>query len=230
MKNLTLAQLKEWKPCNGKDWIGRMQKMGQEVEWPVVVKTLTKEREFSALDWLIQKRLEKLSKRQACLFAYYCAKRSLKYAKKKDLEVLKKAISFAKEYAETGKVDSGAAWAASEVASEVARAASEAARAASKAVWVARVAGEAAWEASEAAGAVWAANKVAWVARAAWAASEAARAAGAAGAVWAASEAASEAARAASEAARAAKAASEATEYNWQFTQLLEIEETFIYA
>jgi hypothetical protein len=142
MKNLTLAQLKKWKPCNGQDWVTRMEKIGESVEWSVVVKTLSNEKEYPALNWIIGKRLEKLSKRQSCMFAYRCSHRALKHARKQDLTVCKKAISFAKQYALTGKVDRDAAWAAGASAWAVGAAASAAASAA---------AGAAAWAAARAA-------------------------------------------------------------------------------
>jgi hypothetical protein len=135
MKRLTLSQLKKWEPCNGHDWIGRMQKeYGKTVEWPVVVEILSKEKEWGALLWLIGKRLEKLTKRQVCAFVYRCAHRSLKYARKRDVAVLRKAISFAKIFAETGEIDVDAAKSAAKSAAwsawSAARSAKSAARSA----------------------------------------------------------------------------------------------------
>jgi hypothetical protein len=89
MKHLTIAQLKKWKPCNGQDWITRMKKeYGKKVEWSEVLDVLIREKQWSQLNWIIGKRLEKLNKRKCCAFAYHCAYRVLKYARKQDIAVL----------------------------------------------------------------------------------------------------------------------------------------------
>ena len=121
MKTLTLSQLKTWNPCNGHDWLGEFkEKYGKSAPMFKVEKELIERKEYSAISWMIGKRLEKLTKRQCCMFSYRCANRALKHARKKDLKVLKHAISFAKQYADTGKVDEGAArsaWSSTSVAS-----------------------------------------------------------------------------------------------------------------
>ena len=125
MKTLTLSQLKTWNPCNGHDWLGEFkEKYGKSAPMFKVEKELIERKEYSAISWMIGKRLEKLTKRQCCMFSYRCANRALKHARKKDLKVLKHAISFAKQYADTGKVDEGAARSAWSVASAATSAAS----------------------------------------------------------------------------------------------------------
>ena len=119
MKTLTLKELKKWKPCE--EYISRFEKLyGKSAPMVYVEKQLLKDKDWSAIDFLIRKRLEKLSKRKICMFAYAVANRSLQYAYKKDIDVLKKAIGFAKKYAEKGKVDESAArsaaWSAAESA------------------------------------------------------------------------------------------------------------------
>ena len=123
MKNLTLTQLKKWRPCG--DWVARFEKeVGKSTTWDVVLAMLIKEEKWSDLNWLTGKRLEQLTKRQVCAFSYRCSHRALKYARKQDLEVLEKAISFAKVFAKTGKVDKSAARSAAwSVAWSVARSA-----------------------------------------------------------------------------------------------------------
>jgi hypothetical protein len=150
MKRLTYNQLKTWNPCNGHDWLGEFKKKyGKSAPMAEIEKELLARKDFSALNWLIGKRLERLNKRQICMFAYRCAHRSLKYARKQDLPVLKKAIGFAKQYADTGKVDRAAAGDAARAAAWAAAraAARDAARdAARAAAWAA--ARDAAWDAA----------------------------------------------------------------------------------
>lgn len=117
MKTLTLVELKKWEPCG--EYIQRFEKLyGKSASMVDIEKQILKDKDWSAIDFLIKKRLEKLSKRKICMFAYLVANRSLQYAYKKDIEVFKKAIGFAKEYAEKGKVDKDAAWAARAAAFE----------------------------------------------------------------------------------------------------------------
>lgn len=115
MKQLSLRQLKDWYPCDG--WTDVFKKtFGTKAAMVAVEKELLKRKDFSALNWLIGKRLERFTKRHACAFAYLCSHRALKYARKQDIEVLKKAQSFARMFALTGKVDVEAARAAARAA------------------------------------------------------------------------------------------------------------------
>lgn len=127
MKTLTYAQLKKWNPCNGHDWLAEFkEKYGKSAPMSVIEKELIKRKEWGAIDWIIGKRLQELNKRQCCMFSYRCAHRALKCARKEDLEILKKAISFTKQFADTGKVDIDAAWSAASAASAAESAASAA--------------------------------------------------------------------------------------------------------
>ena len=134
MKTLTLQQLKKWKTCNDHDWEKDFQKtFGRSALMIDVEKVLLKRKDWTALNFIIEKRLLKLNKRQVCYFAYKYATRALRYAKKKDLKVLKHAISFAKIYVETGKIDKAAAESAAESAAR--SAARSAAWSAARSTW-----------------------------------------------------------------------------------------------
>jgi len=157
MKKLTLTQLKKWETrCNGYDWESDFKKtFGRSALMVDVEKELLKRKDWNALNFIIEKRLLKLNRKKVCWFAYKCATRVLKYARKEDLKVLKRAIGFAKEYAKTGKVNKSAARSAAVSAWSVAESAWSAVSAwsaAEFAAWfVARSAAESARSAAESA-------------------------------------------------------------------------------